>query len=155
MQGCELGVEAHFAAGLLDLLADVAHDIYEQVGADVGFCLPQDLLRRARFHEQMQDVLRPGALMFVVSLPSENVPPRLRRTGYWCANRRLAGVEGVDRRHALVDRRAALDHKRAQTGARQVERAKQAGRAGAHHDGGGVRPAPGAKRRLARTCSGS
>ena len=47
--------------GLLDLLADVAHDVHKQVGADVGFCLPQDLLGRARFHEQMQDVLRPGA----------------------------------------------------------------------------------------------
>ena len=115
MQGRELGVEAHFAAGLLDLLADVAHDVYEQVGADVGFCLPQDLLGRARFHEQMQDVLRPGAFDVRVE--------------------RLAGVEGVDRRHALVDRRTALDHERAQTGTRQVERAKQAGRAGAHHDG--------------------
>ena len=61
MQGCELGFEAHFAAGLLDLLADVAHDVHKQVGADVGFCLPQDLLGRARFHEQMQDMLRPGA----------------------------------------------------------------------------------------------
>ena len=48
--------------------------------------------------------------------------------------KRLAGIEGVDRRHALVDRRAALDHERAQTGARQVERAEQAGGAGAHHD---------------------
>ena len=48
---------------------------------------------------------------------------------------RLAGVEGVNRRHALVHRRTALDHKRAQSGARQVERAEQACRAGAHHDG--------------------
>ena len=61
MQGRELRVEAHFAAGLLDLLADVAHDIHEQIGADVGFCLPQDLLGRSGFHEQVQDVLRPGA----------------------------------------------------------------------------------------------
>ena len=138
MQGCELGVEAHFAAGLLDLLADVAHDIYEQVGADVGFCLPQDLLGRARFHEQMQDVLRPGAF----DVRGQLAVRERSRTAFAVLDvgvriERLAGVEGVDRRHALVDRRTALDHKRAQTGARQVERAKQASRAGAHHDGAG------------------
>ena len=138
MQGCELGVEAHFAAGLLDLLADVAHDIYEQVGADVGFCLPQDLLGRARFHEQMQDVLRPGAFDVRGQLAiRERSRPAFAVLDIGVRIERLAGVEGVDRRHALVDRRAALDHKRAQTGARQVERAKQAGRAGAHHDGAG------------------
>ena len=138
MQGRELRVEAHFAAGLLDLLADVAHDIHEQIGADVGFCLPQDLLGRSGFHEQVQDVLRPGAFdvrgQFAIR---ERSRPAFAVLDVGVRVERLAGVEGVDCRHALVDRRAALDHERAQTGARQVERAKQAGRAGAHHDGAG------------------
>ena len=136
MQGCELGVEAHFAAGLFDLLADVAHDVHEQVGADVGFCLPQDLLGRARLHEQMQDVLRPGAF----DVRGQLTVRKRSRPAFAVLNvgmriKRLASIEGVDRRHALVDRRAALDHERAQTGARQVERAEQPGGAGAHHDG--------------------
>ena len=136
MQGCELGVEADFAAGLLDLLADVAHDVHKQVGADVGFCLPQDLLGRARFHEQMQDVLRPGAF----DVRGELSVRERSRTAFAVLDvgvrvERLAGVEGVDRRHALVHRCTTLDHERAQTGARQVERAEQACRAGAHHDG--------------------
>ena len=136
MQGRELRVEAHFAAGLLDLLADVAHDIHEQIGADVGFCLPQNLLGRSGFHEQVQDVLRPGAFdvrgQFAIR---ERSRPAFAVLDVGVRVERLAGVEGVDCRHALVDRRAALDHERAQTGTRKVERAEQAGRTGAHHDG--------------------
>ena len=139
MQGCELGVEADFAAGLLDLLADVAHDVYEQVGADVGFCLPQDLLGRTRFHEQMQNVLRPGAF----DVRGQLAVRERSRTAFAVLDvgvriERLAGIEGIDRRHALVDRRAALDHERTQTGARQVKRAEQASGAGTHHDGAGL-----------------
>ena len=108
MQGRELGVEAHFAAGLLDLLADVAHDVYEQVGADVGFCLPQDLLGRARFHEQMQDVLRPGAFDVRGQLAvRERSRPAFAVLDLGVRVERLAGVEGVDRRHALVGRKPA------------------------------------------------
>ena len=136
MQGCELGVEAHFAAGFFNLLADVAHDVYEQVGADVGFCLPQDLLGRARFHEQMQDVLRPGAFdVRGQRAVRERSRPAFAVLDVGVRVERLADVEGVDRCHALVDRRPALDHERTQAGARQVERAEQACRAGAHHDG--------------------
>ena len=84
----------------------------------------------------MQNVLSPGAF----DVRGELAVRERSRTAFAVLDvgvriERLAGIEGIDRRHALVDRRAALDHERAQTGARQVERAKQAGRAGAHHDG--------------------
>ena len=86
----------------------------------------------------MQDVLRPGTFDVRGELSvRERSRPAFAVLDVGMRVERLAGVEGVDRRHALVDRRAALDHKRAQTGARQVERAKQAGRAGAYHDGAG------------------
>ena len=114
MQGCELGVEAHFAAGLFDLLADVAHDVHEQVSADVGFCLPQDLLGRTRLHKQMQDVLCPGAFDVRGQLAVRERPrPAFAVLDVGMRVERLAGVEGVDHRHALVNRRAALDHERA------------------------------------------
>ena len=77
-----------------------------------------------------------GLLMFVVSLPSENVPaPAFAELDVRVRVELAAGVERFDSGQALVDRRAALDDKRAQAGARQVQRAKQARGARAHHDG--------------------
>ena len=46
-----------------------------------------------------------------------------------------AGVEYVNGGQTVVDCSAALDDKRAQAGARQVQRAKQTRGARAHHDG--------------------
>ena len=46
-----------------------------------------------------------------------------------------AGVERFNGGQAIIDRSATLDDKRAQAGARQVQRAEQARGARAHHDG--------------------
>lgn len=61
----------------------------------------------------MQDVLRPGAF----DVRSELSVRERSRTAFAVLDvgvrvERLAGVEGVDRRHALVHRCTTLDHER-------------------------------------------
>ncbi len=56
------GVDKNLAARFLDLAAQGAHDVHEQVGADVRLRLPEDLLGRARVHEPAQHVARERVL---------------------------------------------------------------------------------------------
>ena len=131
----ELGVEADFAAGLLDLLAQAAHHAHELVGADVRLGLPEDLLGRARVDEPLQHVPRERALRARSQLA---VGKRARAALAELHVRRQvevgAVVERVDRARALVHVAAALDHERAQSGPREVKRREQTRRPRPHDD---------------------
>lgn len=76
----DLRAEAHGAAEAYDLLADVAHDLAQDVRADVRLVQIADLLGRAAATNASMTSFMCASLMRVVSLPSENVPARPRRT---------------------------------------------------------------------------
>ena len=135
-QARQLSFEPHLAASVSDLVAHGAHDVDKQVGADVGLGLPEDFLGGAGFDEQVQHVARPGAF----DVRSEFAVRERARASFAELDVRVrvefaAGVECVNGGQTVVDCSAALDDKRAQAGARQVQRAKQARGARAHHDG--------------------
>ena len=54
--------EPHLSPGLLDGPTQVAHDIDEQVGANVRLGVYEDVRRRAGFHEGLQHVADMGRL---------------------------------------------------------------------------------------------
>ena len=129
------GHEPDFPTRSDDALAQVSHDSGQLVGADMGFRLPEDLLRGAGGNKRLEHVPDVRALRargeFAIGkrprspFPELHVRARIERT---------APVERLDDRHALLNSGAAFHHKRAQTRLGQVERAEQARRTGAGDD---------------------
>ena len=131
----ELRVEPHLAARFDDLAAQGAAP-RPRAGRSRCAASPARGSPRARPRPRTTAARAraSGFLMFVVSLPSENVPaPPSPNWMFVCGVERAAGARTRPRRQALVHVAAALQHERPQPGARQVERAEQPRRPRAHH----------------------
>ena len=128
--------EAHLATCLDDALAHVAHHVTQVVSANVGLCLPQNLLGRARGHELLKHMANMRAFRSRIQLA---IRKRARAAFAELDIRRLikrrAGVKGIDSPDAILYAGTALDHQRPHTRPRQVQRAEKARRARAHHHG--------------------
>ena len=136
----QAGEETYLTTCGDDALADAFHDGGQLVGADMGLRLPENLVRRPRLDERLEHVadmraFRARGQLAVgkragAAFPELHVRRRIERAAY---------VEGLDGRRTLVNRGTALDHKRAQTRFRQVQRAEQPRRARACDDDAAIR----------------
>ena len=122
MQGCELGEEAHLAAGCVRYCLRMLRTTSTSRSVPMwGFACHEDLLGGAP--ASTNSLAARAANMRAFRCPwsayrPKTCPHRLRRTG--CSVLRIERarptLKDVDRRHALVDRRPALDHERTQPG---------------------------------------
>ena len=132
----DLRAEAHRAAEAYDLLADVAHDLAQDVRADVRLVQIADLLGRARRDKRLDDVLhvrivdarRELAVRERAGTALAELHVRLRVEG-------AAPPEALDVLMARVDVVAALEHERLAAVARERQRSEHARRAEADDDG--------------------
>ena len=132
----KLRVEVHLAARLLDLTAQGAHHLDQQVGSDMGLRLPEDLLGRAGIDEPAQHVGQKRAFHVGGELAvRERAGASLSELDVRTRIQRPAGVERRHGRLALVDVAAALQHQRTQPRARQAQRREQARGTRSHDDG--------------------
>ena len=136
----QTGEETHLATCGNDALTNAFHDGGQLVGTDMGLRLPENLVRRPRLDERLEHVadmraFRARGQLAVgkragAAFPELHVRRRIERAAH---------VEGLDGRRALINRGTALDHKRAQTRFRQVQRAEQPRRARACDDDAAIR----------------
>ncbi len=132
--------EPHLSPGLLDGPTQVAHDVDEQVGADMGLGVHEDVRRRAGLHEGLQHMTDMGRFDARVQLAvGKRARTALTELDIRALIERGTGIEGLDDDHALVHGSPTLHHERLQPGAGQIQRAEQPRRPCPDHD----RPQPG------------
>ena len=61
IEACYFCMEFHAAAEGFDLRPEASDNIHEHIGSHMRLCVPEDVLRRAGFHKQTQNLLVPSA----------------------------------------------------------------------------------------------
>ena len=128
--------EPHLSPGLLDGPTQVAHDVDEQVGADMGLGVHEDVRRRAGLHEGLQHMADMGRFDARVQLAvGKRARTALTELDIRALIERGTGIEGLDDFHAIAHGSTPFHYQRTQSGPRQIQRAEQPRRPRPDYDG--------------------
>ena len=137
----QLAIEANFAAMLDNLLAQRFYHGTQLIGANMGFCINQNLFRRPRLGKPLQNRLCKRVFRIRGQLAIGKRAGATFAKLDVCRRIKLARfLEVLHRGNALIHTCTALYQQRTQTRARQIKRREQTRRTRAHHHGSLVVP---------------